>query len=73
MELAERVGVPVDRMREILEESRAMGIVEPTPRGWRLTPEAAMELGPALRDLSLPSDDASRPARRRREQWDMAA
>jgi hypothetical protein len=62
MELAERVGVPVDRMREILEESRAMGIVEPTSRGWRLTPAAAKDLGPALRDLSLPSHDLSRPA-----------
>jgi DNA-binding IclR family transcriptional regulator len=63
-ELAARVGVTPAAMREMLEESQAAGIVEPSPSGWRITPRAEREYGPALRALDLPGvPDESRPAR----------
>ncbi|HET6683619.1 MAG TPA: hypothetical protein VFG75_07970 [Gaiella sp.] len=64
-ELADRVGVSFEQMAEILEESRDMGIVVPTPRGWRLTATAQRELGRALLDLVLPTHDESRAATHR--------
>jgi hypothetical protein len=63
-ELAARVGVTPEVMRELLEESRDAGVVEPSPAGWRLSPAAERDFGAALRALGLPGDDYSTPARR---------
>lgn len=75
LELAGRVGVSLEAMSELLEESRAAGIIEPSPSGWRLTPAGERDYGPALRALGLPADDRSGPARRPGElrRFDVAA
>lgn len=62
-ELADRVGISFEEMAELLAESRAMGVVMPTEHGWKMTPRAQKQYGAALLALSLPRDDASRPAR----------
>jgi hypothetical protein len=63
-ELADRVGITPAAMLELLEESMAAGVVEPSEHGWRLTPGAREHYGAALGAFCLPSaDDLSTPAR----------
>ena len=63
-ELAARIGVDPTALLELLRESEAAGIVEPSPSGWRVTASAELRHGAALRGLSWPSDDRTRPAGR---------
>ena len=64
-ELADRVGISRAAMLELLRESEAAGIVEPSSSGWRLTPGAEERFGDALRGLTLPADDRSTSAAHR--------
>ncbi len=72
-DLAIVAGVPFEQMVEMLRESQDAGIVQPAPHGWRLTAAAERDFGDALRAISLPSVDESRPARHRGDTEALAA
>jgi hypothetical protein len=65
-ELADRIGLPERRVDELLAESEADGILERDSAGrWRLTAEAELQYGAALRVFHPVLDVDGTPADRR--------
>jgi DNA-binding IclR family transcriptional regulator len=62
--IADRLGLPVRQAAELLAELEAAGHLEPSLHGWRLTAEAELAYGAALRRLRTVLDADGTPATR---------
>jgi DNA-binding IclR family transcriptional regulator len=59
--LADRLGLPMRHALELLAELQADGHIQPSPHGWKLTPQAELAYGPALRRLRTVLDADGTP------------